>query len=330
MKNLIFSLTITLLAHALYGQNGNGNGNGNGNNTFPTNGYAGIGTNNPNKHLQVNGNVQVDSTLVVSESATFSREATVGEDLIVEGQIYAPNMESTEDNETNIVVIDQNGQAKTMGLANFLVGAYSSDCMLAQLGTGSNTSSVAPVWQATGVANSSTGYLFTGSDCPAHVGIGTSTPRSRLDVIGTTYTDKLAIGVDPSLMSARMHLKFNLIDPNQTDILKIENSTRQLLNLDNDGLLRAREIKVDAVVWPDYVFEENYELMPLEEVNEFIQENGHLPNVPCASDLEEEGVNVYEMNKLLMEKVEELTLHLIDLNQRLEEQQTKINQLENK
>lgn len=102
----------------------------------------------------------------------------------------------------------------------------------------------------------------------------------------------------------------------------------KLLQLDNDGLLRTREIKVDLNSWPDYVFNKNYYLMPLKEVEIFINNNGHLPNVSPAKIIEEEGLNLGETNKLLMQKIEELTLYLIEQQKLLEQQQKRIEALE--
>ncbi|EFK58574.1 hypothetical protein ACFU8T_13350 [Sphingobacterium spiritivorum] len=90
-----------------------------------------------------------------------------------------------------------------------------------------------------------------------------------------------------------------------------------------NGNIRAREIKVETTNWPDYVFEEEYKLTPLAEVETFIKANKHLPDVPSAKEIEEEGLSVGEMNKLMMKKIEELTLHLIEKEktQKLYEQQ---------
>jgi hypothetical protein len=69
--------------------------------------------------------------------------------------------------------------------------------------------------------------------------------------------------------------------------------------------------------WPDFVFMENYNLRSLEELKSFITLNGHLPDVPSAEEVKEEGVDVYEMNKVLLQKVEELTLYLIQLQEQV-------------
>lgn len=85
-----------------------------------------------------------------------------------------------------------------------------------------------------------------------------------------------------------------------------------------DGKLIATEIDVLVTPWPDYVFKSNYKLKPLKEVERFISENGHLPNIPKAEEIENKALSVGNMSKLQMEKIEELTLYLIEMNKRLE------------
>ena len=104
--------------------------------------------------------------------------------------------------------------------------------------------------------------------------------------------------------------------------------------LDVAGTITATEIKVEAQT-ADFVFEEDYQLKSLEEVDQFVQENKHLPDIPSAKQMEEEGVGLAEMNKLLLQKVEELTLYLLkehELNKQQEamilKQQELLNQLQ--
>ncbi|SFC65893.1 hypothetical protein SAMN04487891_1184 [Flagellimonas taeanensis] len=78
------------------------------------------------------------------------------------------------------------------------------------------------------------------------------------------------------------------------------------------GNIHAEEVKVDlSVPGPDYVFKEGYDLKSLEEVQNYINEHGHLPNIPSAKEMEEEGIQLGEMNMKLLEKIEELTLYVI-------------------
>ncbi|WP_420574141.1 hypothetical protein [Kordia sp.] len=89
--------------------------------------------------------------------------------------------------------------------------------------------------------------------------------------------------------------------------------------------IRTEKVKVELAsgVWADYVFKSDYNLKPLEEVEAFINTNGHLPNVPSATEVEKEGVNLGEMDAKLLEKIEELTLYVIELKK-------EINELKNK
>ncbi len=85
------------------------------------------------------------------------------------------------------------------------------------------------------------------------------------------------------------------------------------------GRIHAEEVKVDlSVPAPDYVFHKEYRLNTLREVQNFIRENGHLPNIPSAEDMERHGVELGNMEMKLLEKIEELTLYVIELNQTLE------------
>jgi len=83
-----------------------------------------------------------------------------------------------------------------------------------------------------------------------------------------------------------------------------------------NGPIRAKEIVVETG-WSDFVFEPDYNLRPLEEVEAYIGEHGHLPDTPSAEEVARHGVKVGEMESKLLQKVEELTLHLIEMNDRV-------------
>jgi hypothetical protein len=85
-----------------------------------------------------------------------------------------------------------------------------------------------------------------------------------------------------------------------------------------NGVIHSKEVVVDLIGWPDYVFESDYDLMTLEELEKSIEENKHLPNIPNAKEVEENGVQLGEMNKKLLQKVEELTLYIIQLSKEIE------------
>ena len=95
------------------------------------------------------------------------------------------------------------------------------------------------------------------------------------------------------------------------------------------GNIHAQNLDIDleGAVIPDYVFEKGYDLKSLNEVENYITENKHLPEVPSASELEKTGLNVKEMNLLLLKKVEELTLYVIELKKENEKQDAIIKKL---
>jgi len=82
-------------------------------------------------------------------------------------------------------------------------------------------------------------------------------------------------------------------------------------------------VKLQSSGWPDYVFAADYQLASLKEVEKFIQQNKHLPNIPTASEIEKNGLEVGDMQKRMMEKIEELTLYIIDLQKQLDILKTK-------
>jgi len=88
-----------------------------------------------------------------------------------------------------------------------------------------------------------------------------------------------------------------------------------------NGTIHSKSVVVDANIFPDYVFKPTYHLTSLTDVKTYIDQNQHLPNVPSAAEVEKNGLNLGEMNKVLVQKVEELTLYLIDQNRQLADQQ---------
>ncbi|MCR9250199.1 MAG: hypothetical protein NXI20_07220 [bacterium] len=96
-----------------------------------------------------------------------------------------------------------------------------------------------------------------------------------------------------------------------------------------DGQVLSEEVKVAlSTNWPDYVFTPSYDLKSLDQVETFISENGHLPNIPSAQEVEEnKGIELGEMNAKLLEKIEELTLYMIELKKENEQQNELIQQL---
>jgi hypothetical protein len=92
------------------------------------------------------------------------------------------------------------------------------------------------------------------------------------------------------------------------------------------GKILADEVMIKHPVdWGDYVFKPDYNLMPLNELSLFIKKNQHLPNVPSEKEVMENGYGLAEMNKILLKKVEELTLYILEQQKVLETQQAELN-----
>lgn len=95
-----------------------------------------------------------------------------------------------------------------------------------------------------------------------------------------------------------------------------------------EGFIVSKGLKVTQNNWPDYVFEKNYKLMPLAELATFIKKNKHLPGVPSVKEVEKNGLNVGDNQAVLLKKIEELTLYMLEQDRRLREQEERNRQLE--
>jgi hypothetical protein len=95
------------------------------------------------------------------------------------------------------------------------------------------------------------------------------------------------------------------------------------VDLKVNGKIWSHEVEVKLTEWWDEVFNESYKLMPLDQLENFIENNKHLPDIPTEEDVLENGIELGEMNALLLKKIEELTLYVI-------EQQKRLNRLEKK
>jgi len=190
------------------------------------------------------------------------------------------------------------------------------------------------------------------------VGIGTTAPNEKLEVNGNikgpdgeSYIKGFK-GIIGRSTDGILHLRAGkttgpvFLNYYETGNVVIANgggkvgigttSPRKRLDVDGDvvfsGSLETESIKVSAPPgsFPDYVFHNDYQLMPLSEVQAYIQFNGHLPNVPTAKEVEANGQDLGHIQRKLLEKIEELTLYVIELKKKNEEQDLLIEELLNK
>lgn len=98
-----------------------------------------------------------------------------------------------------------------------------------------------------------------------------------------------------------------------------------------DGNVMAEKVSIKSYSqWPDFVFGQDYRLMPLGELKQYVSENSHLPEVPTEAEVSESGIDVAEMQGILLKKIEELTLYTIQLQEQIERQQKEIDELKTK
>lgn len=183
-----------------------------------------------------------------------------------------------------------------------------------------------------------------------YVGIGTDQPSAKLDVDGdivfgqnqkyNMLTGRYAgaaikMGTSSSTWDRNMHLGF--IDNNKvfSSVLSLIHETGfvgigtktpdQMLTV--NGAIHAKEVLVDMDILADYVFSPDYSLMPLNKVEAFVKTNKHLPAIPSAAEVKKKGLSMGEMQNKLLQKIEELTLYVIEQQKQIEQQNEEITKL---
>jgi len=175
-----------------------------------------------------------------------------------------------------------------------------------------------------------------------NLGLGTTGPSAKLHVVnqntdsggntfilGPTNQSNLRLGYHQDYSWIQSHGGKPLIlnsFGNNVAIGTISPSPGYKLTV--KGSIHAQEVKLDLnVPGPDYVFAPDYPLVSLEDTKAYIEQNKHLPGMPSSDEMQQNGVNLLEMNMKLLEKVEELTLHLIEQKERIELQSQRISEL---
>lgn len=171
-----------------------------------------------------------------------------------------------------------------------------------------------------------------------YVGIGTDAPQSKVHISGGDVLLQNSTSGFPAMyfkdVSGSNTLRFDynsIIHGGGHLFVRAGESNNLLLNdtgtgnvgigtqsptekLTVNGTVYAKEIKVDlSVPGPDYVFANDYDLMSLEEVKSYIEQHNHLPGVPAASEMEQDGITLGTMNMILLKKLEEMTLYILQL-----------------
>ena len=295
---------------------------------------VGIGTSNPLADLQVNGSVSIGyetalatqaKSLIVSGAIGIGTFAPTAR-LDVVGKIKAETLQLTTSFNTGYILMsDFQGNASWTDPATANVGAWTKN--------GNN--------------------IFVGSD--KKVGIGIETPSEPLHVAGNVlitgaikgghndwqslnlygnssetdgarimignssaanggFIKMFAVGTTGKIEFSNQNMVVMAIKANN-DIV-IGNAT-QPSNMFVNGEITTNLVRVNTQEWYDCVFEKDYKLQPLSEVEAYINQYKHLPEIPSEAEVKADGIDVAQMNALLLKKVEELTLYVIELEKRV-------------
>lgn len=276
--------------------------------TYFNGGNVGIGTSSPSQKLQIEETTNGEN---ISFRLRAMTNSGAGRSWFMTGDPDSRKLHIGEEAGSTDFVIDQNGQ----------------------IGIGTSS----PTGDGLTVVGGASGADFLTLDRP---GIGkfrfNSGGYSTRMTIGSNNVDRFTLGWDNS--EAGFAISNDIEFSTHEHAFFIKNTgnvgigtTDPDAKLTVKGNIKSKEVKVtvDAGQGPDFVFEEDYNLRSLEDTEEYIKANKHLPEVPSAKVMESEGLNLKEMNLMLLQKIEELTLHQIEQNKSLKSALEKIESLEN-
>ena len=326
------------------------NGSALGNSSIFDNGNVGIGTTNPLANLEVkNGNVLFDGT---SGSAPVNGPGTRMMWISSKGAFRAGVVNGAEWDNANIgkysTAFGVSTTAKSyalfvVGRYNRISSSYSPNTWVATdplfvIGNGQDAQKVnnamtvlkngnvgigtvpppvniLDIVGGIAIGASYAGFIIApanGAIIRGKVGIGTTTPKNQLDVeggiaIGASYSGSKIAPANGAIIEGNVGIGTDLTSNTYTPSYKLA----------VNGAIRAKRVVIETL-WSDFVFEKNYKLTPLAEVEQYIKQHGHLSEIPSAKEIETNGGDLGNLVKLQMQKIEELTLYIIELKKEID------------
>jgi hypothetical protein len=303
------------------------------------NGNVGIGTNNPAKKLEVIGDISLPSStgnkqiytwnpldanwrIGMSDTPGFSRSLATShvQYLTYNNGIGHGFAVGVNGGQSSFEIAGSNHTAFFRGSVGIGTPSPASGFGLDVTGSSKMTNLALGL----GITTTATRPLQVKDNQPDHMAFFENAHASGYGLVVNAVNDPLRVGTvgDVSggnffVIKSNGNVGVGVTDPDQKLTVK--------------GIIHTQEVRVDMtgpLHGPDYVFEKNYDLLSLTELERYINQNKHLPEVPSAKEMEKDGLNLKEMNLILLKKVEELTLHLIEMKKENQVLTKRVNTLE--
>lgn len=294
----------------------------------------------------------LDGELIITDKTTASGGADVDGDLNLLG------VEQPQEDYKRILFVDENGKVQPLNdamLRALFEGMYTT-VPVGLDNCDDYTTNPAPTWaSAPGVIYAASSDCYTvpdvgvGTNTPLHrlhvqgrsyftnnAGIGVEPTASSMLNIQNSGGNFLNKGITLSMADLNetpdqtgyylsmtgagvnsRGLAIDVDSPDMRTIVVAQNGT-DVFKVDGNGAIWTTSVHVQMTPFPDYVFDPERKLMSISELERYIKEHKRLPNMPSAEEVDKNGVNLGELNRLLVEKVEELTLYVIELHERIE------------
>ncbi len=268
--------------------------------TVDDGGNVGIGEDDPTSKLHVSAATAGNALFVTNTGTGMAAQLYVPNGssalplyAVTYGSDRAAAFEAHGANSTHAVTMFKNGDPVLRLIGGFGGGTAATDAPLAIIGTSDSEPGGG-------------GLIVAGSVVGANISIDANEIMARNNgATSPLYLNNDGGNIHMAVVSGGVSIGTTTIP------------TGVLLAVDGKVLCEEMEVQLSGD-WPDYVFDDSYALMPLSQLEQAVEEHGHLPGIPSAADVAKDGVNVGKMQAQLLEKVEELTLYMIQMNKQME------------